>query len=100
MKLIQPISRFFTRLFYKITPSGRKKLMYDDALTNMKETHIITTLEKRILKSEINFYVRKVLKKKRVSDHHMGMLVHSKFGKEMETGKLRWDSKTYTAVDA
>jgi|GEM_PF-4169485 len=100
MKYLKLIARFFTRLFLKLTPAGRKKLMYDKALDNMKETHIVTTLEKRITKSEINFYVRKVLKRRKVSDHHISMLVHSKFGKAMQAGNLKWNPKTYTVVDA
>lgn len=98
MKILNTLRRFFRMLFLKLTSSGRKELMYEKALTNMQEAHTLSKLEKRMLKSQVNFFVNKTLKRKRMSTHHLAQLVSAKFGKELEAGKLKWNG--YKVVDA
>ena len=98
MKILESLREFFRKLILKLTSSGRKELMYEKAVTNMKEAHALSTLEKRILKSQVNFFVNRVLSKKRVSKHHLGQLVTSKLGKELEAGKMKWNG--FKVVDA
>ena len=62
--------------------------MYEKALTNMEEAHTITTLEKRLLKSQVRFYINKTLRRKKLSPFHMAVLVNKKYSKEMENAGL------------
>lgn len=99
MNQLKLIARFFTRLFFKITPAGRKKLMYEKALDNMKETHIVTKLEKRILKSQVRFFVNKTMSRRKLSSFHINQLVQRKFGEELEKAKLVFIPSQFTVID-
>ena len=98
MKILKSLRRLFRLLILKLTSSGRKELMYEKALSNMKEAHTLSTLEKRILKSEVNFFVNKILKRKRVTSHHLDQLVNAKYGAQLSEGKMKWNG--FKVVDA
>lgn len=98
MKFLKSIRRFFTLFVLKLTPSGRKEIMYDSALKNMKEAHTLTNLEKRMLKSQVNFYVNGLLRRRKLTPHHLGQLVNSKFGKELAAAGLAYNTKLYKVV--
>lgn len=90
MKLFKTLQAFFRRMFLSITPSGRSTLMYEKAYDNINETHTITVLEKRIVKSSIRYYINKVLKKKRLSDFQINFLVNKKFEKDLKSSGLKF----------
>ena len=98
MKILKSLRLFFKMLILKLTSSGRKELLYEKALSNMKEAHTLTTLEKRALKSQVNFYVNKVLKRKRLTSHHLDQLVNAKYGAQLSEGKMKWNG--FKVVDA
>lgn len=98
MKILKYFHRIFHLFILKLTPSGRKELMYEKAVTNMKEAHALSTLEKRILKSQVNFFVNKTLRRKRLSTFHLAKLVNAKFGQELSKGKMKWNG--FKVVDA
>ena len=100
MKLIKSFRRFFHQFILKLTPSGRKELIYEKALSNMKEASTITQLEKRMLKSQVNFYVNRVLKKKNLSAFHLATIINAKYGKELAAGGMKWHMGLYKVVDA
>jgi hypothetical protein len=82
-----------------LNPKVKERIYYEKALDNMKETRIISTLEKRILKSQIRFFVNNTIKRARLTPYHMAQLVDHKFGEEMETAGLKFTSN-YTVIDA
>lgn len=82
-----------------LNPRVKERVYYEKALNNLKETHVISTLEKRILKSQIRFYVNKTMNRKTLTPFHMAQLVGRKFGKEMEAAGLKFTGN-YTVIDA
>ncbi len=99
---MKKLINFLKQLWFFISclnPKVKERIYYEKALDNMKETRIISTLEKRILKSQIRFFVNNTMKRARLTPYHMAQLVDHKFGEEMEIACLKFTSN-YTVIDA
>lgn len=99
MRLLKQIERFFILLLLKLTPAGRKELYYEKALKNLQETHVLSTLERRMLRSEIRYFISTTLKRKKISGHQMGLLVENKFKERLNGSGLRYNAMTFGVVD-
>lgn len=82
-----------------LTPKGKEKVMYDTALKNMKETHVLTTLERRMLRGEIQYFINSTLKRKKISGHQMGLLIENKFKERINGSGLKYNALTYGVID-
>lgn len=97
------MKNFFKQLylfFYHLTPKGKEAQYYDQALNNMNEQHVISTLSKRMLKSEINYYMNKAQKRKHLTPHQKLQLIKGKFGDQMQAAGITIVPSTLKLVDA
>lgn len=99
MRLLKQIERFFILLLLRLTPAGREELLYDKALKNMQEAHVLTTLERRMLRGEIQYFINSTLKRKKISGHQMGLLIENKFKEKLNGSGLQYNALTYAVVD-
>lgn len=81
-------------------PKGKEKVFYDQALANMQEANTLTTLQKRMLQGEINWFINEHIKKRILPESAKILLIQNKFEKKLKNSGFKIDPTTNKLVNA